>query len=205
MRLKAITVRHEQLQSLLDQNKNLQDPLIPQDMKKTLEKLHRETSQKIDHFERLGESKQIEEMMKQLQAQAKKQEEQMAKSRAKEEELSKTVESWLGEEGRVTKLQNRLKEAGSKDFALANRLLTTANHQKMDIPSILVENILDSKFDFEFDKETVMILKQKMGINLKKLSQENKLEKSVLLDHLKEFFKMDDSELVNFMRAQLHQ
>ena len=50
-----------------------------------------------------------------------------------------------------------------------------------------------------------MILKQKMGINLKKLSQENKLEKSVLLDHLKEFFKMDDSELVNFMRAQLHQ
>lgn len=204
-RLKAINVRHEQLQSLLDQNKNLQDPLIPKDMKKTLEKLHRETSQKIDHFERLGESKQIEEMMKQLQEQAKKQEEQMAKSRAQEEELSKTVESWLGKEGRVTKLQNRLKEAGSKDFALANRLLTTADHQKMDIPSILVENILDSKFDFEFDKETVMILKQKMGINLKKLSQENKLEKSVLLDHLKEFFKMDDSELVNFMRAQLHQ
>ncbi|BBI17718.1 hypothetical protein [Neochlamydia sp. S13] len=203
--LKITSARYEQLAGLLEQQKTLEAAAYPIELRKTLEKLHKETKKKIDELESYGEQTQLEKMMEELDRKHERQLKMLEKESQKQERLKRKVESWIGKEGKITRLQNRLKEAGSADFATANGLITQAEKKAMNVPLIIMEKILEPNSSFEFDEETQKILKEKMGIDYQALKKRSdQVDKNALMDKLKDFFKMDDTELLALMKQQLN-
>ncbi|MBS4170106.1 hypothetical protein [Neochlamydia sp. AcF95] len=203
--LKITSARYEQLAGLLEQQKTLEATAYPIELRKTLEKLHKETKKKIDELESHGEQTQLEKMMEELDRKHERHLKMLEKESQKQERLSQKVESWIGKKGKITQLQNRLKEAGSADFAIANGLITQAEKKAMNLPLIIMEKFLDPHSSFEFDEETQKILKEKMGIDYQALKKTaDQVDKNALMDKLKDFFKMDDTELLALMKQQLN-
>lgn len=120
--------------------------------------------------------------------------------REREKVLSKKVNAWMGKGGIITKLHDQLREAGNKDFARENRLMNTVGNEKIDIAEVITENI----FDGGFDEETLRILKAKMGVDIKQIPRAaGKEDKEKFIGTLKEFFKMDEAEVLSFMKQKL--
>lgn len=198
--LEITSARYEELEGLLRKKETLNKP-FPKEFRHVLEKLRKDIDKKIDEFEGLDEKAQlqlIEEVKNKKDSYIKK----IEAARKREDELIEKVDSWVGEEGKITKLQEKLIEAGNKDFAIANRLVSTAQNENMNIPMIIVEKIFDANFDF--DNETLKILREKMGINLMEIPLRlGEADKEELIKKLKKFFKMDDEDLLAFMKKQL--
>lgn len=194
------SVRYEQLAGLLEKDKALNKLNPPVKLQKSLEKLRKQTREKIDDFDRMGIQKQIEEMQTQLAVKIDKNMNSIVEAKTRQEIIDKKLAYWTGKEGKITKLQKRLKEAGSKDFAIANRLLE--KDSKETVPALLLKGILDGKG--YLDEETTKILKDQFGLDISKISQDStKEEKAKIIDDLENFFKMDDSEVLSFMKQRL--
>lgn len=116
----------------------------------------------------------------------------------KEQELNEKVKYWAST---ITNLQNQLTEAGIQDFALKNKLQTTTQNKKIDIPLDLTEKIFDPKSNFDFDDETLKILKERMSINL---PPQRKIKKEALVAKIKEFLNLDEDELLPLMKLYLY-
>ena len=202
--LEDISAHYEQLEGLIKQRETVVRAFIPMEYRKTLEKLSQDAAKKTDHVNYLKVLDELEirknEYSKRLDA-----------SKIREEELKEKVDAWLGKEGVVTKLQNQITEAANKDFARANRLVTTALGNEINIPLILVGKILDPEnseimdLDYEFDEETLKVIKEKMGIDLEQIpGKVGKQDKEEIIKKLKEFFQMDDAELLLLMKQQIN-
>lgn len=202
-KLEVRSARYKELEGLLHQKEALDHASFPKELYKILEKLHKETAKKVEGFESLGTPEQMKKILEQLEERKHKYLKKMEEVKKSEQELNQKLEKWIGKDGIVTKLQDQLKEAGNKDFALANHLVTTAENKSLNIPMVIVEKILDPKFDFDFDEETLKILKEKMGIDIKQQLLQGKMDKENLIYNLKEFFKMNDSQLLYFMKRRL--
>ena len=210
---KEITsVKYELLKGLIEKQKTLTLTAYPKELQKLLEKLHKATARKVEDFEQLGLKEQLQKFEAELENRKISHRKKIEAAEARRDELIKKVDAWTGENGRLTKLQNQLKEAGNKDFAIANNLLTTAQGQELNIPMVIIEKILYPGSKFEFDEETLKILKDKMNIDIAQISHLIKKEqgndlmeknRELMIDKLKEFFKMDDDELLAFMRERL--
>lgn len=197
-------VKYQQLEGLLKQEKTLHQIPFSKGVDKILQKLEQETSKKVKGYEDLSAEEQMKKIQEILLEKKKKNAQKVEAAKFKEKELNKKLEYWTGKNGVITKLQNQLQEAGNKDFAIANHLVETADGKKINIPSVIVEKIINPEFDYSFDKETLKILKDKMGIHVAEISTSlGKEEKEKILDQLKDFFKMDDSQLLVFMKERL--
>ncbi len=202
--LERASARNEQLLGLLEKQNTLDRAQIPPSLRKVLDKFHRETEKKVEKFQHLDEKVKLQKITEGLKHKNAEYKKKLDLVKEREKELLEKVNFWTGKEGKVTKLQNQLTEAGNKDFALANRLITTAQKKEMNIPLVLVENILDPQLDFEFDEDTIRVLNEKMGIDIKQIPQQlGKVDKEKLMENLKEFFKMDDAELLTYMKHHL--
>lgn len=199
--IKALEMRgahYIELEGLLRQKETLDHISYPKSLQKTLQKLQQDTARKIDDFERMGMEVQREKVLKELAIKRVEHQQKLDDLKKEEEEIDKKMEFWTGKEGKVTKLQNELREAGNKDFELANRLIDLAKDD-INIPTMLARSMLQSHF--ELDEETLLILKEKMGFDLAEMAE--LLKEENLIEKLKEYFKMDDSELLAFMKQQL--
>lgn len=191
--LEIMSANLEQLDGLSKQHHALTNLSYPNGCSEVLLKMQHDTAEKTDQFEKDGLPTELENKKKLHQK-------KLEEARAQEEELNQKVDYWLGKEGVVTKLQNQLREAGVKDFARENHLLTTVQDMKLNLPGVIVEKFFNPAFNYKFDDETIKILKEKMGIDIEQipyLTEEN------LKTQLKDFFKMDDTELLTFMKNQL--
>lgn len=204
-KVESMLQQHEVLKGLLEQHQTLDKTIYPEKLQKVLQRMHQETRKKIQKFESLGLDVQIDHVLEQMESKQKEFEEKLNAGREKEKVLSEKLKIWTGEEGKITKLQNQIKEAGVKDFERANGLISHAQQEKKSISEIIVEQMIDSPDELALDEDTIRIFKEKMGINLEQLPQINGgAEKKSLIEKLEEFFKMDDTELLTFMKKQLN-
>jgi hypothetical protein len=210
--LQTTNASYEQLQGLLVKEQTLKNMNCPKNCQKILEQLGKEIAKKKDRLESHGITEQ-ELLLEQLQLKQKENKKQIFEVEKQKEEAQKKVDAWTGEKGTLTILQNRLKEAGTKDFALANGLLEIpkdpqAKKEEMNVPLNIVKKILvnGKEIDPDFDEETIKIFKEKMNIDINQLRIEvGSMDKEKLMSKLKEFFKMDDSELLTYMKARLNE
>ncbi len=203
--LELINARYERLEGLLRQKEILDKVNYPKKLQNVLEKLHRETSKKIADFEQLGETEKLNKYIQGLESKKREASRKLRKVRQTEGVIKQKMEFCTGQNSNLKKLQDRLKEAGNKDFARANHLVTTAQNEKINIPAVIIEKILDPKFNYKFDEETLNIFEKKMGIDIKQvLTRGGNVNKEKIIERLKDFFKMDDADLLNFMKQKLY-
>lgn len=202
--LKIRSARYEQLKGLLNQTDTLNRISYPKELQKILSKLQKQTARNIEDFDRMGTPKQIEAIQEQLEMAQAKQKLALEKAISDQNEMESKYDIWLGKYGKVTILQNKLREAGSQDFAIANRLIETAKKEKMNIPEVIANGIMEGQS--HLDEETTKILKEKMGIDIKQLSKEiQPSEKDKIKADLADFFKMEENELYSFMKLRLQE
>lgn len=201
------SARYEELLGELAKKTALDQLAHNKKYKKILERLHIETIKKVNKAEQINEQERLEKIVDELKIKKEKIDKKLDSARIRQNFLEKKVNEWMGPDGTVTKLQNRITEAGNKDFARANNLMTLFKKEnekeaeELNIPLVLVEKIFQN--NFEFDKETLKILRDKMGIKTGSIMQEGKIDQEKLMKQLQNFFKMDDSELLVFMKQQL--
>ncbi len=198
--------RYHELRGELEKKENLEKILNNKKYHRILEKFHKETLKKIHDYQ--DENEKVQKLLDKIKAREEKLNRRLEAQSKRQQVLEKKVESWIGEDGIVTKLQNRINEAGNRDFAVANRLITLARKNengeavKINIPLVIVEKFFEHHFDL--DEETLKILQEKMGIKIRDIILDGKIDKEKLVKQLAIFFKMDDTELLSFMKQQLH-
>jgi hypothetical protein len=193
--------RYEQLSGLLNKQDVLNASTYSEDIQKLLKKLQKETAEKVDHFERMGLNDQIKEMKEVLLKKQLKNVDDLADVRVDYLEKADKNDYWIGEEGVITKLETRLRKAGNKDFAQTTRLIETAKKEKISIPNLLAQGLVEDKS--ELDEETLYILKERMGIDINALKAGDGFNKAHVKKMIADFFKMNEDEMLTFINHQM--
>lgn len=193
--LELISARNQEFMGLAAK-KSIDEKLLPSELKPLLKKLKKAASDELD--EKGVQAIFLKENEK-LQSQKQKLEKKIKK-------LEKKAAYW---NERYQALIDKVNQAASQDFAQSARMATQLIKEEVapgkfetkefdvNIYDILVEGLLEGKW--LMDAETDAILRTKMGINLSKIPNDQRKEiRNALLD----FFVMNDSAMLNFIKNQ---
>lgn len=186
--------QYKKLENILRQKITLDRKAYPKKFHKALNQVCKDTVNKMKGLE-IPAKEQYEETLNNILIQQKLYEKKIALAKSKELKIQKKLEWWHGKKGIITKLQNHLTNAGIKDFALSQRLLRNVKGVEIELSSLIKEEM--SALDFSHDEELQAIFRNQMDIDLTK-------SQKVVLKQLKQFFKMDESDLLHFMKQKIH-
>lgn len=185
-------------------------PLSFQQLRHSLRKVElNETAAKIDakinklnKLNRISEgnlSEKDEKLKTKLESEIKKLTEKRSQIEENMQKLTGKVEYW---EKKVEALESSLRNAAAKDFARSIKRDT--QQEEKDLYEDLVDGLVSG--EWERDPETIKILKDQMGINLKKVAQATSTSeenfKEDLNKSIKTFFSMGTTALTDFIKKQ---
>lgn len=191
VKLQIKSVRYHQLQGLLNQKETLEVANYPIELQKMLRELQKKINDKIG----VADKDRLQKLQNELRNKKEYLKRKLTILLKKEDGLRVKVNEWIGKEGIITKLQDQLSIAGNKDFGKTNRLLTTVKNEELNIPLLIANSS-----EICFDEETIKVLKKKMAIE--QCESNGKLDKNKLMDQIRDFLKMDDSELLEFIKQK---
>jgi hypothetical protein len=111
----------------------------------------------------------------------------------------------------ANRLKSKIEVANLKDF-VETAHLASGKLENVDIWDVIAEGIIKGKFVFDLNRDATgksdleEILQSEMGINLSKIADDlynEKKQKADLAEALKNFFKMDHSQMLQFIRERL--
>lgn len=207
LELSKMSAQIEWVKSLVENREIESSKTLPKELRPLLKKFQGDLDEMISNKNYSGILEELNRLQEEESAAIAK--EQM-KLGSKAEEIEKDIKKWAD---KIAPLRQRLVNAGWKDFERNVNLAKTAPRQEegkivpsedLGLENVLVEGILND--DNYLDPQLKKMLNEQLGINLDSIRNKKDADKESIASEIREvfknFFAMDDSALINFIKLQ---